>query len=185
VRSRDDQRDRPVRSERDLRDRAAQLRADELRHTGHTFSRHVDVGPTQTEQRARQTFADRNGRDRHGVAYATRWTSDRALARAVDGVERSRAHRTKIADGEAALQRGEPPATIRPVVRVPLREALGSAWRSEVAGHQADARGARPVRFADDAEVVAVYRARPGGGWRLHTCYPVPSVRGGQTGPTR
>ncbi|HEX5407643.1 MAG TPA: hypothetical protein VFX16_35685 [Pseudonocardiaceae bacterium] len=173
-RHRDDDRHRDPRPDiRELRERAARLRADEGIYGGHTFRTHVDVGPAETHARALRDFDKRPGRHQP----ATRWTSEQALARAVDSVERSRRYRTKIVSAEADLRRGEPMQTVRPVVRIPLRDALGPDWRSGVAGHRADAGGVRPIRFTDSAEVVVVYRARPGGIWRLHTCYPLATDR--------
>lgn len=164
-------RGRDTRSDpRQLKERRVKLRAEER---GHTFERHVDIGPAGTQARAQRLLTER-GPVRQQHADATRWTSDYALARAVDGVERSPEYRTRMTAAEQALSRGEPPQLIRPVVRLPLRDAVGPDWRNAVAGHRADATGVRPIRFPETAQVVAVYRAKPGGGWYIHTCYPLP-----------
>jgi hypothetical protein len=172
LRSRQEQ----TRRERQMRDRTAKLRADENTHGGHAFRAHVDVGPTETARRAQQRYQDPANRQSYGDA--TRWTSDRALTRAVMAVEHTQQYRDKTAAAQAALDRGQPTSLARPVVRVAARDALGPDWRQQVAGHRADANGVRPMRFHDDAMLIAVYRPRPGGGWRLHTCYPVPDRRG-------
>ena len=174
MRDRDDRSRATRHDERALRERATQLREDERKFGGHVFSRHVDVGPGATHSRAQQMLNQRDSRVSHRVADATRWTSERSLVRAVDGVERTQAFKSRMSAAEDALRRGVPPETVRPVVRVPLHDALGPDWRSAVAGHRADATGVRQTTFTRTAEVVAGYRARPGGGWRLHTCYPVP-----------
>ncbi|MTD54788.1 hypothetical protein [Amycolatopsis pithecellobii] len=169
--NRDDGRSR---SDRPDRERVAKLRADERAYGGHTFQRHVDIGPAGTRERALRILAAHDGAGCHRAGDATRWTSEHALARAVGGVERSPEYRKRLASAEDAIRRGEPPQTVRPVVRVRLADVLGPAWRSGVAGHRADATRVQPTRFGAGAQVVAVYRARPGGGWVLHTCYPVP-----------
>jgi hypothetical protein len=165
-----------ARRERQMRDRAVQLRADESRYGGHAFLTHVDVGPAQTARRALERY--QNPKNRQSYGDATRWTADRALARAVMAVERTKEYRDRTAAAQAALDRGQPASLTRPVVRVAARDALGPDWRQHVAGHRADANGTRPMRFEDDAMVIAVYQPRPGGGWVLHTCYPVPNRRG-------
>lgn len=160
----------------DLRERIAKLRADERTYRSHVFERHVDIGPATTQERAGRKFAAQSEAAQHRPSHATRWTSDRHLARAVDGIERSSAYRTAIVSAKTATeQRGEAPQTIRPVIRLPLRDVLGPDWRSAVAGHSADRTGVRPARFTDTADVVAVYRHRPGVGWILYTCYPTPA----------
>jgi hypothetical protein len=162
------------RDDRALRERAKQLRAEERAYGGHAFARHVDVGPAETRARAQRALVDPATGRAHLRSDATRWTAEVHFARAVDSVERSQEYRNRIAQAEAALRRGEPPQTVRPVVRIPLRQALGADWSRAVAGHTADPTGVRTSRFTSRAEVVAVYRARPNGGWFLHTCYPTP-----------
>ncbi len=152
-----------LRDDRSARERVKRLRDEERTYRGHAFRRHVDVGPAETRARAAQSRSD-----------ATRWTHETHLARAVGGVERSQEYRRSMAEAEAALRRGQPPQTVRPVVRIPLRQAIGADWSRAVAGHTADRNGVRMTRFTPQAQVVAVYRARPGGGWYLHTCYPTP-----------
>jgi hypothetical protein len=178
VRTRDDDRFRSSRpDQRALRERVTNLRADEQRYRSHVFRNHVDIGPSGTRTRALDGFDPaRPGRSQS--SDVTRWTSEHYLARAVMGVERSHDYRTKMTAAEEALRRGEPPHTVRPVVRIPLRDAIGPDWHSGVAGHVADSSGVRPSRFTNSAEVVAVYRARPGGGWYLQTCYPHPRGKG-------
>jgi hypothetical protein len=163
-----------VRDDRALRERVKRLRAEERAYGGHVFDRHVDVGPEYTSARAQRALVDPATGRAHPRSNATRWTTEIYLARAVDGVERSQEYRNRISQAEAALRRGEPPETIRPVVRIPLRQALSADWSRAVAGHAADPAGVRMIRFTPHAEVIAVYRARPGGGWFLHTCYPTP-----------
>jgi hypothetical protein len=163
-----------IERERRIRERTAQLRDDERRFGGHTFSRHVDVGPAQTQLRAQELARN----PKHSGGDATRWTSERGLTRAVMRVERSQEYRDKIAAAQAVLDRGEPAVLARPVVRVSARTALGPDWRQQVSGYRADADGkVRTLHFEDDAMLVAVYRPRPGGGWRLHSCYPVSNRR--------
>jgi hypothetical protein len=172
LRSRQEQ----ARRERQIRDRTVQLRADEITYGGHAFRTHVDVGPTETARRALVRYQDPANRQSYGDA--TRWTSDRALTRAAIAVEQTREYRDSTAAAQAALDRGQQASLTRPVVRVAARDALGPDWSRQVAGHRADANGVRPMHFEDDAMLIAVYRPRSGGGWILHTCYPVPDRRG-------
>lgn len=163
-----------LRDDRSFRERAKLLRAEERAYGGHTFGRHVDVGPAYTWARVQRELVDRTTGLSHFRSDATRWTSEVYLARAVDGIERSTEYRRSMAASETELRRGQPPPTVRPLVRVPLRQAIGADWSRAVAGHTADPAGIRMTRFGPRAAVVAVYRARPGGGWYLHTCYPTP-----------
>jgi hypothetical protein len=162
------------RDDRTLRERVRRLRAEERVYGGHAFARHVDIGPAETRARAQRALLDPTTARVHFRSDATRWTADVHLTRAVGGVERSQEYRDRITQAEAALRRGEPPQTVRLVVRIPLRQALGTDWSRAVAGHSADPTGVRMTRFSPQAAVVAVYRARPNGGWFLHTCYPTP-----------
>ncbi|MDS0132739.1 MULTISPECIES: hypothetical protein [unclassified Amycolatopsis] len=162
------------RDDRSVRERVKHLRDEERTYRGHAFRRHVDVGPAETRARAQRALVDNPGGRAHFRSNATRWTHETHLARAVGGVERSQEYRRSMAEAEAALRRGQPPQTVRPVVRIPLRQAIGADWSRAVAGHTADRNGVRMTRFTPQAQVVAVYRARPGGGWYLHTCYPTP-----------
>lgn len=172
-RGRSDGRDRPddrrYRAEREL---VRELRAREVRDGGHAFSRHVDVSGVDTARRATREFSTSDGKGRNRPTNATRWTSDLAMARAVDHIQRSREFRDRSRAKGRLLENGANPDTIRFAIRVPLTDALGGEWRRHVAGHIADAQSVRPARFGPRSEVVAVFRARPAGGWSLHTCYP-------------
>lgn len=162
------------RDDRALRERVQRLRVEERAYHGHAFKTHVDVGPADTRVRAQSALPDPRTARAHLRSDATRWTADVHLARATDSVERSKAYRDQMTQADAALRRGQPPQTVRVVVRMPLRQALGADWSRAVAGHTADPSGVRPTRFTPRAQVVAVYRARPNGGWFLYTCYPTP-----------
>jgi hypothetical protein len=151
------------------------MRSEERRYGGHAFREHVDLSAADTARRAQTGVNMRGIPSQQRPSNATRWTSDRAMVRALDGIERTHAYRRGRTSAESALARGTPPGAVRFVVRVPLRDALGPGWRHEVAGHRATARGVEPSRFTDRSEVVAVWRAKPGGGWALHTCYPLPN----------
>lgn len=160
------------------RESARRLRADEARNGGHAFCRHVDVSRADTYRRASVEYSTRDGRGRNHPTNATRWTNERALARAVDRVERSQQYIDRSQAKARQLSRGDAPETVRFSVRLPLAQALGPRWHQEVEGHTADGTGVRRARFNPSSEVVAVFRATTAtGGWTLHTCYPTTGVQ--------
>ncbi|GAB3171921.1 hypothetical protein FHX75_1596 [Micromonospora palomenae] len=178
---RDRNQDRPVFRERSweadrarYESRARSMRADELRNGGHTFREHVDVGPADTERRVRTGINARGVASLRIPEHATRWTSDRAVARAAEQVWRSPEAQRAVAEQNRARPHGGSPTTMGFTARISLPEALGPNWRSMVAGHSRSPDGIRTARFTDRSEAVAVWRMNDEGKWYLRTCYPYP-----------
>jgi hypothetical protein len=171
-----------------LDSRAVKMRADEDRHQfqghpdrksreAHVFREHVDVGPKDTALRARTGTRARDGERGPVPAHATRWTHERAAARAAERVWRDPETQRRLRAQMKLLHQGDPPSSLRVVRYLPLREAVGSNWRRYVAGHTAGSGGLRESRFTEHSVVKAVWKMDDDRKWYLQTCYPQVQAR--------
>jgi hypothetical protein len=152
--------------------RAEKMRANEKRNGGHTFREHVDVGPADTAQRARIGKRARGGIDTRNIRDATRWTSERAAARAAERLWRDPQTQRRLASEMARYRAGAPVASMHVGARMPLHDAVGGNWRKHVAGHSVTSRGMVESRFTERSQAVGHWLMNDQGQWYLDTCFP-------------